>query len=1342
MAPFNINDFISEPSLDLLVNTTLKKDDWKALAGHYEIEIRACMTKAVIKSIVIESLVNSDILPMSALSLCDKVPREENSNVSELIELRKLELRKLELELQIGERAGFSQQKPRFDISKHAKLIPLFDEQDPEEFFLQFEKIAESLDWPEESWTVMIQTAFTGQAKRVFTNLPKEICKDYDAVKDIILQAYDLVPEAYRQKFRNLRKLESQTYVEYAAEKERLLQRWLRSRNVQTFTDLRSYLCAGRKSGGSEESGDQGARPSKIVKSAQGKNKIGVDKIDSLVTCFYCKQRGHVIAVCPKLAAKNVAKGATSLTVDLVEETDVNTSHDVKSDIFEPFIFTGLVASDMSSDKSYPVRILRDTASSQSVLVKASMPFVENSYTGEFVVIRGFGGTVTLPLARIFLRSDLVDRYITVGVHDFPLPVSEATLLLGNDVAGECVVPDPIVRPVPSGVNPTESLENEYPYLFPSCAVTRSVSKRIDKETSPTNVPNFDNLTISSLFNEEEGNEEKLDSVKEVSIRSLPITRDMLIDAQRKDKELCKYFSLVDDSQPLDSMYYLNSGVLMRKYRPVDVPATDTFTEIHQVVVPFPYRQDVISLAHDINGGHLGVSKTYFKILKHFYWPKMKKDVSSYCKTCHYCQVAGKPNEVIPPAPLHPIPVVAQPFNHILIDCVGPLPKTKCGNQYLLTIMCATTRYPEAIPLRNLTAKSVVKALTKFFTQFGIPNKVQSDQGANFTSGLFQQVMNELSIKQYLSTAYHPESQGALERFHQTFKCMLRKYCVEVEKDWDEGVHVLLFAIRESKQESLGFSPFELVYGHEVRGPLKLLKESWVSEEHVMPLLKYVHTFKERLLHVRDFAMKNLLNAQGVMKEQYDKKVEKREFEPGQLVLLFLPLSKNALQSKYFGPYRIKERKGDVNYVIETPDRRRQERLVHVNLIKPYHNREAMVEHKVLAVISETEEFCIDDPVKLNNSDILTNLNSKLQHLSSRQSEELVLLLKEFRCVCSDVPRPCRGVQHDIVLIENSAPIKQSHYRLSPEKRKKLREEVDFLLANGLAESSDSEWASPCLLVPKADGGLRLCTDYRKINKVTRSDSFPLPRLDDVIDGIGRAQFVTKIDLLKGYYQVELTENARRIAAFVTPDGLFEYKVMPFGLRNAPATFQRLINGVIRDLEGVQAYLDDLVITSDTWEEHLERLRALLARLAEAELTINLAKSEFGHAKVIFLGHVVGGGTVAPVTAKVEAILQYPTPTDRKSLQRFLGMAGYYRRFCPNFAHVSAPLTDLISPKKQFTWTSECQESFEKIRAMLTSPPVLTSPDFEKPFCLHIDASDSGAGAVLLQAGPDGVEVL
>lgn len=152
------------------------------------------------------------------------------------------------------------------------------------------------------------------------------------------------------------------------------------------------------------------------------------------------------------------------------------------------------------------------------------------------------------------------------------------------------------------------------------------------------------------------------------------------------------------------------------------------------------------------------------------------------------------------------------------MDCVGPLPRTRSGNQYLLTIICTSTRFPEAIPLRNIKAKTLVKALTKFFSFVGAPKAIQSDQGSNFMSGLFQQVMHELGIKQYESSAYHPESQGALERYHQTLKTMLKTYCYQYEKDYDEGLHLVLFAAREAVQESLGFSPFELVFGHTVRG--------------------------------------------------------------------------------------------------------------------------------------------------------------------------------------------------------------------------------------------------------------------------------------------------------------------------------------------------------------------------------------------------------------------------------------------------------------------------------------------------------------------------------------------
>ena len=215
--------------------------------------------------------------------------------------------------------------------------------------------------------------------------------------------------------------------------------------------------------------------------------------------------------------------------------------------------------------------------------------------------------------------------------------------------------------------------------------------------------------------------------------------------------------------------------------------------------------------------------------------------------------MVGKLNQTIPKAQLQPIPAFDEPFSRILIDCVGPLPRTKSGNEYLLTIMCTSTRFPEAIPLRNIKTKSIVKALIKFFTFVGLPKSVQSDQGSNFMSGIFQQVMHELGIKQYRSSAYHPESQGALERFHQILKNMIRSYCFDTEKDWDEGIHLLLFAVRESVQESLGFSPFELVLGHFVRGPLKLLKEKFLSnDETPLNLLQYVLTSEiDCLGHVR-----------------------------------------------------------------------------------------------------------------------------------------------------------------------------------------------------------------------------------------------------------------------------------------------------------------------------------------------------------------------------------------------------------------------------------------------------------------------------------------------------------
>ena len=296
------------------------------------------------------------------------------------------------------------------------------------------------------------------------------------------------------------------------------------------------------------------------------------------------------------------------------------------------------------------------------------------------------------------------------------------------------------------------------------------------------------------------------------------------------------------------------------------------------------------------------------------------------------------------------------------------------------------------------------------------------------------------------------------------------------------------------------------------------------------------------------------------------------------------------------------------------------------------------------------------------------------------------------------------------------------------------------MLDAGLIEPSHSAWSSPCLLVPKPDGTFRFCTDFRKVNSLTKPDSYPLPRIEDCIDRVENSKYVSKFDLLKGYWQVPLTEKAKEISAFVTPDGLFQYRVMPLGMRNAPATFQRLIDGVIADVPGCEAYIDDVIIYSDTWSAHLNQIHKFFDNLRAANLTVNLSKSEFGHAQIQFLGHVVGGGEVKPITAKVEAINNFPVPSNKRELMQFLGMIGYYRQFCKNFSTIVEPLTALLRKDKKFQCQDKCQVAFEKVKVMLMHKPVLYAPNFEKPFKLAIDASDIGAGAVLLQEDDLGVE--
>ncbi|KAL7874754.1 hypothetical protein SRHO_G00057240 [Serrasalmus rhombeus] len=390
-------------------------------------------------------------------------------------------------------------------------------------------------------------------------------------------------------------------------------------------------------------------------------------------------------------------------------------------------------------------------------------------------------------------------------------------------------------------------------------------------------------------------------------------------------------------------------------------------------------------------------------------------------------------------------------------------------------------------------------------------------------------------------------------------------------------------------------------------------------------------------------------------------------------------------------------------------------------------------------VVSETGSADEDDGLmphslsvlsaRLQNSELLPQLDSVLQHLSKDASDDLKAFIWSYPTLFTDVPRQTHLLEHDIE-VGNSSPVKQNYYRVNPVKRALMQSEVDYLVKHELAVPSSSPWSSPCILVPKPDGTFRFCTDYRKVNAVTVPDSFPLPRIEDCVDCVGNAKYVTKLDLLKGYWQVPLTERASLISAFVTPDSFMQYSVMAFGMRKAPATFQRL-SCVLQGLPNCTAYLDDVVVHSSTWDEHMEMLKAVFERLDQALLTLNLAKCDFGKATVLYLGREVGQGRVRTPTDKVKAILDYPVPCTRCELRRFLGMAGYYRAFCKNFSVIVLPLTDLLHANVEYRWSDDCQKAFEGLKSVLCSAPVLAAPNFSYPFKLDVDAYDSVAGGAV-----------
>lgn len=349
----------------------------------------------------------------------------------------------------------------------------------------------------------------------------------------------------------------------------------------------------------------------------------------------------------------------------------------------------------------------------------------------------------------------------------------------------------------------------------------------------------------------------------------------------------------------------------------------------------------------------------------------------------------------------------------------------------------------------------------------------------------------------------------------------------------------------------------------------------------------------------------------------------------------------------------------------------------------------------------------------------------------------------------------CNKVKHRIDLVD-AIPFKLRHRRIPPTMIDEVRQHLEQLHSGGIIRPSKSPYASPIVLCRKKNGKLRMCVDYRTLNQKTIKDSFALPRMEEIFDTLTGSRYFSTVDMKSGYHQVELEEAHKEKTAFTLgPYGLWEFNKLAFGLTNSPATYQRLMQECLGDLnmQICVVYIDDLIIFSKTFEEHLENLEKVFQRLKSFNLKLAPEKCQFFRKQIPFLGHVVSEEGIETDPAKIDKVRNWPSPSKAEELRSFLAFAGYYRRFIKDFSKISRPLADLLPPTstkrgpkkkplKEWKWTEQEQKAFDNLKVTLSSPPILAYPNFEIPFELHTDASTKGLGAVLYQQQGDTKRVI
>ena len=1310
--------------------------------------------------------------------------------------------------------------------------MPVFNEQSEQIdiYLFRFEETAKLMGWPIETWPHHLSMVLERNALALYQKLqvqPGEL--SYEILKQALLQEFSCTAEHARLRFRQCRPEQGKTAQVFCNELERNFRAWLEAKEVETFEqltqlclqeqlleavskDLQTFIIErepktlqnmceiinrfqtahpgksvarrvektgiagvgqayGSKPGRYEQRFGKARKrrspprnhPYEWPSRDTGKNreswKNRSPKKKKIRTCYVCGEQGHLCFECAAVKDKDNLKKAIAHVATRVSESSPNPSSEDSdgSDSREPYTYCsadqdhiGKLVFDAGHVNGEPCSILRDTGANVCGVRKRLVR--PDQLTEKKISCISFGGRKeTFQLAEVHVESEYYSGTLLCCVLEDPV----ADLIIGN-VPGLSK----------SGEEKAEKIR------VAAQVTTRARSRHNVKKTT-----------------------------LEESAKVLDVSPEELIILQKQDESLSNCFKLAETGEKkttgaFTTQYYVQNGILKREF-------ASSNNSWQQIVVPTKLRAFVLASAHDTAlAGHCGARRTLLRLRERFFWPGVTVDTAKYVSSCDPCQKAA-PKGRTPPVPLSQVPVISTPFERVAIDIVGPFtPASEKGHRYILTIVDIATRYPEAAPLKEVTSEVVAEALFHTFSRLGFPTEILSDRGPQFNSELTRQFFQLCGCKGILTSPYHPQANGNVERFHGTLKPMLRKVVQDKPRRWHEFLPALLFACRELPCESTGFSPFRLLFGREVRGPIALIADTWCNkqeEDEKQDIYQYVFKLQNRIKHTCEIAAQNSQAQSARNKLAFDKRARQRTFKQGDEVLLLLPSSANKLLSQWKGPYTVK----GVNHPDYTIVVNGRDKLFHANMLKRYHRRE----HSATASVCSHAECeglprpevttsvgshvswsdvgpeiveppsprrqsadqrdmdttrrdmrlqdataCAagvviedDDTANLPTLDISGNQQSEEDYtyvkygpeLSDQQREKAESIIAKNRAALSTKPGCYKGEAQLSIDLSSTVPVRRRMYDLPYTSKQIVEKEINAMLELGVIEKSRSAYAAPVVLVQKKDGDVRFCVDYRNLNKVTVFDAEPIPNMDSLFVELGSSRYFTKIDLAKGYWQIPVKPQDRHKTAFATHLGLFQFTRMPFGLLSAPAVFERMMRELHLEESEAVNFFDDILVHGTQFDHHLKHVDEVLQKISNAGLTAKPSKVEIGFHKLEFLGHVVGEGMIRPEENKVKKIMEIPTPKTKKQVRSLLGLTGFYRRYIPDYATLSAPLTDLtkghLPSRKPLEWSPKCQQALDKMKQALSSKPVLRLPDMEKQFTLRTDASSSGLGAVLLQ---------